>query len=94
MTTTTSDHIDIETAAEELRDQAMRSGDHHTAHICEAVIDGGARLHDSEGRVELDCEDLGITIRAYVELVHESLSAREAEGHVRTTEGRRVYASL
>lgn len=51
-------------------------------------------LYDSETNECVTFTDLDIDATAYRELVAESLTSAQAEGHVRTEHGRRVYAWL
>jgi hypothetical protein len=49
-------------------------------------------LTDSETNDTVTAEDLGITETEYASLVDASIDSGTAEGHVRTSTGRRVYA--
>lgn len=89
---TNNTKIDIETAAGYLLNEARRNGNHALARACKMVVDGEMRLHDSATAREVSPEDLGIDALTYVELVRESCDSRQAEGHVRTPSGRRVFA--
>ena len=50
-------------------------------------------LYDSETSAVVTAEDLGIDDAEYERLCDESCSSDQPEGHVRTSTGRRVYAS-
>lgn len=50
-------------------------------------------LYDSDTNEELTAADLGISQEEYDRLCDESDDCGTAEGHVRTSTGRRVYAS-
>ena len=53
------------------------------------------RLYDSDRAEPVSAEDLGIDDAEYSSLVRESLSqGKNAEGHVRTSTGLRVYAQF
>lgn len=50
-------------------------------------------IYDSNTATELTASDLGLTRKQYVALIRQSLSEGTAEGHTRTTDGRKVYAA-
>jgi len=54
--------------------------------------DYAASLLDSDTNEAVTAEDLGITEEQYGQLVDESINCAQAEGHVRATNGRKVYA--
>jgi len=51
-------------------------------------------LADSNTNRTVTAEDLGITEEQYDTLVEESIDSGTAEGHVRATNGRKVYAQI
>jgi hypothetical protein len=56
------------------------------------ATDTVSSLYDSDTAEYLTAEDLSITDDEYEALCSASAASSEAEGHVRTSTGRRVYA--
>jgi hypothetical protein len=51
------------------------------------------KLYDSDTAEEVTAGELHITSAEYDALIVESMESSTAEGHVRTSTGRRVYAA-
>ena len=54
---------------------------------------GEMKLYDSDTAEEVTAGELHITSAEYDALIVESMESSTAEGHVRTSTGRRVYAA-
>ena len=58
----------------------------------EIELQTSTHLYDSDSADRLTPAALNVSRAEYARLIHESLECRQAEGHVRTESGRKVYA--
>jgi hypothetical protein len=67
--------------------------EYHSAEEWLSACADNLDLRDSDTGEVVTAEQLGVTDDVYHQLIIDSLITSEAEGHVRTSTGRRVYAA-